>query len=67
MRIGARIIVLVFGLATSVALSAEALKVGDPAPDFNMQGSDGEWYTAEQFRGKSAVVLAFFPKAFTGG
>ena len=42
-------------------------KVGDKAPDFKLQGSDGKTYTLDQFKGKSAVVLAWFPKAFTGG
>ena len=32
-----------------------------------MQGSDGKTYTLDQFKGKSAVVIAWFPKAFTGG
>lgn len=40
---------------------------GDPAPDFELQGSDGATYTLSQFRDKKSVVLAFFPKAFTGG
>ena len=43
------------------------LKVGDKAPDFKLKGSDGKEYTVSQFKGKSAVVLNFFPKAFTGG
>ena len=46
--------------------SAE-LKVGDQAPGFSLQGSDGKTYTLAQFKGKSTVVLAWFPKAFTGG
>jgi len=43
------------------------LKVGDKAPGFKLQGSDGKTYSLDQFKGKSAVVLAWFPKAFTGG
>ena len=43
------------------------LKVGDMAPDFTLRGTDGQKYTLSQFRGKKAVVLAFFPAAFTGG
>jgi peroxiredoxin Q/BCP len=46
---------------------ALALKVGDAAPDFELKGSDGKTYTLSQFKGKKHVVLAFFPKAFTGG
>jgi peroxiredoxin Q/BCP len=47
--------------------AAAELKVGDPAPPFSLQGSDGKTYSLEDFKGKSAVVLAWFPKAFTGG
>ena len=43
------------------------LKVGDPAPAFNLPGSDGKTYRLADYKGKSAVVLAWFPKAFTGG
>ena len=42
-------------------------QVGEPAPDFELPGSDGNTYTLSQFRGKQPVVIAFFPKAFTGG
>jgi peroxiredoxin Q/BCP len=53
------------GLA-AVPASAE-LKVGDPAPDFSLQASDGKTYKLSSFKGKQAVVLAWFPKAFTQG
>ena len=49
------------------AQAADELKVGDKAPAFSLKGSDGKTYTLEQFKGKSAVVIAWFPKAFTGG
>jgi peroxiredoxin Q/BCP len=59
------------GLGIGVALLAGAaaaeLKVGDKAPDFSLQGSDGKTYTLDQFKGKSAVVIAWFPKAMTKG
>lgn len=42
------------------------LKVGDLAPDFTLPASDGRSYSLSKLRGK-AVVLAWFPKAFTGG
>lgn len=44
-----------------------ALKVGDKAPDFQLPGSDGKTYKLSDFRGKRAVVIAWYPKAFTGG
>ena len=43
------------------------LNVGEKAPDFSLLGSDGNTYTLTQFKGKSPVVIAFFPKAFTTG
>ena len=43
------------------------LKVGDMAPDFSLPGTDGKTYKLSDYRGKQAVVLAWFPKAFTGG
>ena len=43
------------------------LKIGDDAPDFEMIGSDGKTYRLADFVGKRAIVMAWFPKAFTGG
>ncbi len=42
------------------------LKVGDVAPAFALQGSDGKIHKLSDYKGKT-VVLAWFPKAFTGG
>ena len=52
------------GLAL-VVLSANALEVGDMAPNFQLPGSDGEVHQLAHYRGKQAVVLAWFPKAYT--
>ncbi len=49
-----------------VALAAE-LKVGDEAPAFSLQGSDGKTYKLSDFKGKKGVVVAWYPKAFTKG
>ena len=46
---------------------AADLKVGDEAPSFELPGSDGKTYKLADFKGKQAVVVAWFPKAFTGG
>ena len=54
------------GLAM-LAAPASALVVGDPAPDFELPGSDGQIYRLADYRGKQAVVLAWFPKAYTYG
>ena len=60
-----------FALLTLVLAAAaaggKAPDVGDPAPPFTLPGSDGKTYRLEDFRGKEAVVVAWFPKAFTGG
>ena len=52
-------------LAPALALAAE-LKAGDPAPPFSMAGSDGKTHQLSDYAGKF-VVVAWFPKAFTGG
>ena len=54
-------------LCGSTRAAEEGLKVGDKAPEFSLPGSDGKTYTLADFKGKQAVVLAWFPKAFTGG
>ena len=43
------------------------LKVGDMAPDFTLNATNGQKVKLSDFRGKNTVVLAFFPAAFTGG
>ena len=43
------------------------LKVGDKAPDFTLVGVDGKTIQLKKLKGKTNVVLAFYPKAFTGG
>lgn len=55
--------------AMSQRRPAEAvdLQPGDAAPDAVFAGSDGQTYRLADYRGKRAVVLAWFPKAFTPG
>lgn len=53
--------------STAVIAGTGALSVGDQAPAFELQGSDGKTYRLADFRGQQVVVLAWFPKAFTGG
>jgi cytochrome oxidase Cu insertion factor (SCO1/SenC/PrrC family) len=66
--------VLVAGLGAQAPAPAQSaaqapaveLKVGDTAPAFSLPASDGKTHKLSDYRGK-AVVLAWFPKAFTGG
>jgi peroxiredoxin Q/BCP len=58
------------GLAAfAMAMSAAAadLKEGDDAPDWELKGTDGKTYKLSEFKGKKAVVVAWYPKAKTGG
>jgi peroxiredoxin len=43
------------------------LKIGDEAPDFTLPDTSNKPVKLSDFRGKKAVVLAFFPAAFSGG
>ncbi len=50
-----------------MAQGGAALKVGDMAPDFTLQGTDGKTHRLADYRGRQAVVVAWFPRAFTQG
>jgi thioredoxin-dependent peroxiredoxin len=73
---GVTILAAALAAAAAAAPAAQApaagatqveLKVGDQAPDFSLQASDGKTYKLSSFKGKQAVVLAWFPKAMTSG
>ena len=64
----------VLSAATAATVFAQAqappkthLKVGDMAPDFELQSTQGKKVKLSDYRGQKNVVLAFFPAAFTGG
>ena len=59
--------VLMMATGANAQTPAPELKVGDQAPDFSLQASDGKTYKLSDFKGKKAVVVAWFPKAFTSG
>lgn len=42
------------------------LTIGEPAPDFVLASQHGEDISLSLFRGEKAVVLVFFPFAFSG-
>ena len=68
MKVSTVLSLAVFAFAFGLrAAAAGELKVGDPAPDFELKGSDGKLYHLGDFKDKQAVVVAWFPKAFTPG
>jgi peroxiredoxin Q/BCP len=67
MKKSIRLMILLAAISVgAVGAWAQELKVGDVAPDFTLQASDGQTYSLSKLKGKT-VVLAWFPKAFTGG
>jgi peroxiredoxin Q/BCP len=68
-RVAATVGAIVFGVINIAVRRSESvadLKPGDPAPDFSLTGSDNRTYRLNDLKGHP-VVLAWFPKAFTGG
>jgi peroxiredoxin Q/BCP len=59
--------VLPLVLMLAAADTPMRLGVGDKAPDFSLPASNGKTVKLSDYLGKKKVVLAFFPKAFTGG
>jgi peroxiredoxin Q/BCP len=55
------------GFSVLAPTAATGLKPGDVAPPFALQGSTGATYRLADYKGKQAVVLAWFAKAFTSG
>ena len=60
-------VVMLSLLAFRGVCHAADLQIGDVAPDFALQGSDGKTYKLSDFKGKKAVAIAWFPRAFTTG
>ena len=59
--------ILSAGLLAQAPPPKTHLKVGDMAPDFSLPSTSGKPVKLSDYFGKSTVVLAFFPAAFTGG
>ena len=57
---------LAMSMQTPQTPQPAGLQVGDKAPDFTLPGSDGKTWKLSELKGKT-VVVAWFPKAFTGG
>ena len=56
----------VLGIMPAARVSAANLELGQPAPDFRLPDETGQIRTLADFKGK-ILVLAFYPKDFTGG
>lgn len=63
----AAIIIGVVNVATRRIESSVELRPGDRAPDFTLEASDGRTYRLRDVVGQRPVVIAWFPRAFTGG
>jgi peroxiredoxin len=57
---------MLMGLLTGLLMGATP-NAGDVAPDFTAKDTDGKSLTLSQMVKDGAVIVAFFPKAFTGG
>ena len=44
---------------TGGSVMAADLKVGDAAPDFKLEGSDGKTYSLSDFKGKKVMLLTW--------
>ncbi|HZC69695.1 MAG TPA: peroxiredoxin [Jatrophihabitans sp.] len=42
------------------------IRVGEDAPDFTLRDQNNEEFTLSAFRGSRAVLIVFYPLAFTG-
>ena len=56
-----------FTVLQSCGGNAENLSVGNPAPDFTLQDSDGNSYSLSSYKEKNPVIIYFYPKAGTPG
>jgi peroxiredoxin Q/BCP len=66
-RIGIALLVFCLAATTTATAGTKAPDAGDVAPAFTLPGSDGTTYSLADFKGDRAVVVAWFPMAFTGG
>jgi len=67
MNIPSKIISSIIVLFISFNVLATNLKVGDQAPNFKLQATNGDYYQLSDYKGKQAIVLAWYPMANTRG
>ena len=56
-----------FTVLQSCGGNAENLSVGNSAPDFTLQDSDGNNYSLSSYKEKNSIIIYFYPKAGTPG
>tara|TARA_R110001583_G_scaffold6598_14_gene33437 strand:- start:1776 stop:2312 length:537 start_codon:yes stop_codon:yes gene_type:complete len=62
-----KIVCILLAIFTSFSLLATDLKVGEPAPNFTLQATNGDYYQLSDYKDKQVVVLAWYPMANTRG
>lgn len=67
MKLIKKIISSLFLISVSLNAVAVGLKVGDQAPNFKLQATNGDFYQLSDYKNKQAVVLAWYPMANTRG
>ena len=67
MKTTLKIASILLAVFTSFSLLATELKVGEQAPNFTLQATNGAYYQLRDYQGTQAVVLAWYPMANTRG
>lgn len=62
-----QILLLSFLIFQSCGGNADNLSIGNAAPIFTLQDSDGNDFSLENYKGKNPVIIYFYPKAGTPG
>ena len=61
------IILIAAASGEKAVTTPDTLKVGMIAPDFTLKDEEGVERSLSDYLGKKNIVLAFYPKDFTGG
>lgn len=61
------VILIVAASGEKAVKTPDTLKVGMIAPDFTLKDESGTERRLSDYLGKKNIVLAFYPKDFTGG
>ncbi|PAJ74588.1 peroxiredoxin [Pseudoalteromonas sp. NBT06-2] len=67
MKTLSKLISTLFITIISFNLIANDLNVGDQAPNFKLQATNGDFYQLSDYKNKQAVILAWYPMANTRG